>query len=176
MSFVELGGRGQALPDHGRLRGLAAGNPHPQYALGSHAHAPDPALPLGVLDYARVVANQTGIAATPTALVGLSVSVEVGGSRILSIECFVTARSSMAGDLLNLSILQDGVVVQQIPESSVTGGYDLVMRGGVPLEPAAGLHTYSLQLHRAAGLGSVQVTAGASYPSWISVEDKGAAS
>lgn len=39
MSFAEFAApRGATVPEHGRLRGLDIGNPHPQYAEAAHPH------------------------------------------------------------------------------------------------------------------------------------------
>jgi hypothetical protein len=38
MSFAEIPNSRATIPDHGRLRGLAVGNPHPQYAPAGHGH------------------------------------------------------------------------------------------------------------------------------------------
>jgi hypothetical protein len=170
MSFAEFGGRSSAqVPEHNRLRGLDHGNPHPKYAASDHSHS------LGVLGYAEVTANQTGITTVATDLTDLTVSVDVAAGRRVRVSTNVIVRSSAAGDAINLSIIEGAVVLQAIVATSVVGGYDLTMPGAVVLTPSAGSHTYLLQLYRAAGTGTLQLTAGATYPSFILVEDIGAA-
>ena len=130
--------------------------------------------PLGVLSggYAQVTAGQSGITAA-VELTGLTTTVTCGAGRRTHIKGLGLFLSTVADDVVGLSIFKDGSqingatfglrVVGQLYTAMVEA-YDT---------PTAGAHTYKLQASRNAGTGSITMTALTTNPAFIAVEDAG---
>lgn len=179
MSFADFGvPRGAQIPEHGRLRGLEVGNPHPQYSLTEHDHADvyeetgheHSSVPLGYLDSAQVTADQPGITGL-TPLTDLEVTVTVAAGRRLKIS--MAARGSNTGANSNLIyITKDGSIIQTswYVASTVAESFPPVFALD---EPSAGAHTYALSAD--VGGGTMTLRASSAGPAILLVEDIGAA-
>lgn len=130
--------------------------------------------PLGILGYAQVVANQGGIT-TETDLTGLSVVVNVGASRRIKITGHIHVASPASHDIMQLNIKESTTVLQsdRVHQGEVAGFQTL--HGQIVISPSVGAHTYKLSLLRDTGSGTLTLTAGATLPCFILIEDIGAA-
>lgn len=122
----------------------------------------------GTLGYTQVTANQTPITAIVD-LTGLTRSINVmPGRRILiSSECIVS--STVATDTISLFIYDGAAQVQQANITASGGSQTMVAQ--VVLAPTSGVHTYKLRMSRSGGTGNVTMTASATIPAFILVED-----
>lgn len=136
-------------------------------------------IPGGLIAYAEVTANQTGIT-TEVDLTGLSLTVTLPADRIITVDAYCFRISSATSDdLANFRIKEGGT---QLAESRVDVGNNSAGNGGTfgrvetaPITPTAGAHTYKCTLSLAAGTGDLAFRAGASSPAWIRVIDWGPA-
>lgn len=137
-------------------------------------------LPGGVLGYAEVTANETGITAL-TDLTGLSVTVDVVANRRIRVTGHGQIENAPSGT-------EDIAVVGFVREGSTTLGrwgsvfnHDIdtalseIAESSVVLTPSSGSHTYKLSLQRTIGSGAGGIRAAADNPSFILVEDIGPA-
>lgn len=128
----------------------------------------------GQLGYAQAVASQGSIT-TLVDLTSLSVAVTVGTGRRVKITAACLAGSTVAADTIDL-LIREGSTTLQIAEFRATAASSSEsLQAAVVLTPSAGAHTYKLSMQRAAGSGTVTMTAGATFPAFILVEDMGAA-
>lgn len=127
----------------------------------------------GQLGYAQVTADQTGIT-TLVDLTGLTTTVTVGTGRRIKVLAQVALFNTSADVRLDVNIVEDGVIQQRgfvlISAASVT--HSLVT--SIIRSPSAGSHTYKLSA-QVQGAGTMTLDAGADFPSFILVEDIGAA-
>lgn len=128
-----------------------------------------------VLGYAQAVATQGSIT-TEVALTNLSVTVAVPyAQHRIKITGHADFASTVADDIPLLRIkesttqLQDGLSVCRVANFATT------IETTVVLVPTAGSHTYNLSGQRFNGTGTVSMTASATGPAFILVEDLGPA-
>ncbi|HZQ49720.1 MAG TPA: hypothetical protein VFB69_05380 [Candidatus Dormibacteraeota bacterium] len=131
----------------------------------------DSAVPAGNLAYTQVVANQAGITTLVDAT-GLALTVTAASGRRLRIEAQLQLLSSVAGDIIQAQLVEDGTtvlqVVQLVASTSGQNVNPIAIR-----QPSAGVHTYKVQIQRAGGTGNVTSIAGGTDPAFIMVEDVG---
>lgn len=126
----------------------------------------------GWIGYNEVTTGQGGITTTVD-LTGLTVTVTVNSSRRLRITSHTLVASTVGGDIVSLSIVEDGTTVsigQLAASTSATTCSVSAVR-----TPVTGSHIYKLALGRAAGSGTLATTASTSVPAFILVEDIGPA-
>lgn len=133
------------------------------------------AIPRGKLGFSSKTANQGGITTSLTDITSLSVSVTVGTGRLVRISGSVLIGSSAANDSISITTLEGAAVLQDTPSVSNAVSYDYTVHPSVVIAPSAGAHTYKFAAVRNAGAGTIHVTASAAVPSFILVEDIGAA-
>jgi hypothetical protein len=128
---------------------------------------------VATLGYAQVTANQGSIT-TLVDLSGLTATVTVGANRYVKITGVVLAGSTVAADTIDL-IIREGGTELQIAEfrNGSTGSSEALMAQIVLDSPSAGSHTYKLSMRRAAGTGTITMTAVTAAPAFILVEDIG---
>lgn len=130
----------------------------------------------GTIGYAQITATSALFTAL-TDIAGLSTAVTVGTGRRIKVTASLAVGSSAAGDNFR-GLIREGAANLQIRDifidaaSGTTGNYNLEF--SVVLTPSAGLHTYKVSCERLTGGGNLQVSANASFPSFILVEDIGA--
>lgn len=149
------------------LRKIATDEWHVVGALGA-------APAVTVLGYAQVVADQTGIT-TEASLTGLSVTVSVTAGHKIKITGHVRAASAVSQDVSELRIKETTTVLalDRVSQANSSGLKSLHSEV-VLTAPSAGSHTYHLTLLRDSGSGTYTMSAGATYPAFILVEDLGA--
>lgn len=125
--------------------------------------------PSAQLGYAEVTANQSTITAEVD-LTGLAVTVTVPVGRRIKITGHVLARSTVANDVFQLSI-KEGATLLNAAKDSVPTTDDLSIDAFSIITPSAGTHTYKLTALRSSGSGNLNIAAGATFPSYILVED-----
>jgi hypothetical protein len=126
----------------------------------------------GTLGYAQVTANQGGFSAE-TDLTSLAVTVTVGSGRRIRISfCGLTERT-VADGVNRFAIKEGATTLQLVDEVPTPASITKTATGSVILTPTAGSHTYKLTLQRVTGTGTVQLTANATFPFYILVEDIG---
>lgn len=130
------------------------------------------ALPKGVLGYAEVTANQTGIGAVETDLTGLSVAVTVGTGRRIRISGFGNCQQNTSASIVSLFIYEGATRLTECVLSLGVGAWGALPISRI-LTPTAGPHTYKLRLYTSAG--TVNFNADAQRVGYILVEDIGKA-
>ena len=86
----------------------------------------------------------------------------------------VRLTSTVANDVAGVAIKEGATDLHRNEAVVVVSGTASVgCAGSVVITPTAGSHTYKLAASRAAGTGNIQVTAAATYPAHILVEDIG---
>jgi hypothetical protein len=129
----------------------------------------------GVIGYAQVTADQTGIT-TAVDLTGLTLTLTPAASRIIVIEWHVEVQitASSSGDIFNVLLLKDGT------QKAVTGmpfnvSSEIATLSGVYVDvaPTNASHTYKLQGARQAGTGTYKVRGSATETSTLLVSDMG---
>lgn len=184
VSFVALAGAsGGALPNaptDGNLylpiANIAVANGATSIAQGNVTDLRQGILnPGGALlnGYAQVIANQGPFTAL-TDLTGLAVTVIVAASRRIRVSGFVLLQSTVASDVVTLSLREGAAtLIQAQSPTPTTAATNIDVDAQVVLAPTAGSHTYKLSAQRAAGTGNITMFAGTQNPSWILVEDLG---
>ena len=129
-------------------------------------------LPQGLLGYAPVTANQTGIT-TAVDITNATTTVTVVAGRRLRISAEVGWFSSVADDVGRLTIMQDGAAIQTRSWPQRPAGWGITAMASVVIQPSAGSHIYKLQFARDTGTGTITIQAGATNPTYILVEDIG---
>ena len=142
-----------------------------RFSLLAHTHPAG----LGVLGYAQVVANQSGLAALAD-LTGLSIAVTVAASRRIRVTLWcLGAISTVAGDRGQAHIREGTTTLtrslHRFDGTTTESGFCVIWVG----TPSAGSHTYKGSYERASGTGTHSWVADAQGPSFILVEDIGAA-
>jgi len=126
----------------------------------------------GVLGYAQITATQSGIT-TQVDITGLVVAVTVGAGRRLKITFYTPALySSVGSDQVFTWMFEDGAQIQTgaVTNPGTTGTCSTTV---AYRSPAAGTHTYKMQVSRANGTGTASVYAGTAFPAFLVVEDVG---
>lgn len=124
-------------------------------------------VPRGVLGYAEVTANQTGIGTSDTDLTGLAVTITAGTDRRLRITGHIGV--TVAGVVTTLRIAESTTQIQARGYGG--GGSGAGVTAEAIITPSAGEHTYKLTLRVATS--TVDLVASATQPSFILVEDIG---
>lgn len=125
----------------------------------------------GAAAYAQVTANQgtfTGL----TDLTGLAVTVTPGAGRRIKITACCLLSSTVSGDAGGLTIAE-GATQLQTAQLYLPSNYALTLIAIAILSPSAVAHTYKLQGQRLAGSGLITMSANATEPAFILVEDIG---
>lgn len=125
----------------------------------------------GVIGYASVTANQSGIT-TATDLTGLTTgAITLPGNRrySLSFECYIN--STVNGDIALITIQEGATVLQSVYGISNIGANSI--SGSVIITPTGGAHTYKLTMVRIAGTGSHTMYASTTAPAFILLQDLG---
>lgn len=131
-----------------------------------------PSAPSGMaLAYAEVTANQTGIS-TETDLTGLTVTVTVPAGRRIRItaHCAEIDNDSTAGSVIG-RIKEGATVLGLFAADTLASSVAICADASVVITPTAGSHTYKLSLHKNVGAGSISLSASATQPAFILVED-----
>ena len=138
------------------------------------AHTADIALlPKGKMGIASITANTATYTTTITDL-GLSVTFTALASRFYKITGVVLIQSSVADDSVALYIRDGaGTQLQQASQQLRLASVSQVLTATVTVQPGAGSKTYKLSSNRLTGTGNVNVVAGATFPSFILIEDIG---
>ncbi len=123
----------------------------------------------GVLGYAQVTANQTGISTT-TDLAGLTVTVTVSSGRRIRITG-VGRLNQNTGTAQTVFAIQEGATVINLATIEAGASWTEAPVAMAIVQPTAGVHTYKLTL--ATGANTVDLLASATNPAWIMVEDIG---
>jgi hypothetical protein len=142
-----------------------------QMAAGTAAST-TPTSTLGTLGYSQVTATQ-GPFTVLTDLTGLTVTVTVGSGRRIRIIGFAPMQSTVAGDSVDLFIRESGTTLQTATFALNVIGGNFAASVSMVLTPAAGSHTYNLSAQRIAGTGNITMSAAATAPAHIVVEDIG---
>lgn len=119
--------------------------------------------------------TQNSITTTPTTVTGLTVTTVLAGTQKLRVKGTVQVYSSNAGDVVQVSVLDGATVVQSwsLPANSSSGQAATSMSNyfeGILSGVASGSHTYTVQLTRVAGTGSVTTAPSALSNNWLAVE------
>jgi hypothetical protein len=124
----------------------------------------------GTLGYAQVTANQTGIT-TVVDLTGLTVTVTVVAGRRIRIMGSATFQNNTLDAIAEMTILEDATTIQTADITCRPASSNQLLDATVIRQPSVGSHTYKLKA--AAGGGTVQMSASATAPAFILVEDIG---
>jgi hypothetical protein len=130
----------------------------------------------GVLGYASVTANQTGLGAGPTDLTSLSATVSVSANRRVKITGVAVLRNgSASANSGSLYITETSTILQEGQSGLVgtgsTGILETITATAI-VSPSAGSHTYKLQAGFATGAANI-MQASSTQPAFILVEDLG---
>lgn len=136
----------------------------------------EPLSTLGKVGYGQAVADQGSIAGTTVALTNLTASFTAIAGRRYRVSAKVEPRSTVSGDVVWL-FLRDGVggtVLQtaKVQLSSVGIGVSKVLIWSNNAS-ISGAKTYSLEMQRVSGSGTVISGASATEPAFVLVEDIG---
>lgn len=126
--------------------------------------------PSSILGYSEVTANQAGIVGANSDLTGLTLSVTVTAGRRIKISGHTLSRSTVANDVFQVGIYEGATLINAAKDSVPTTD-DLSVDVFAVITPSAGSHTYKLVGLRSSGSGSITVAAGATFPSFILIED-----
>lgn len=121
-----------------------------------------------VLGYSPITTNVTGITTEVTIT---SVTVFVPAGRRIKVTAFWQAQSSVANDAFTMRIKEDGIQVEDCPQTLDQAAISNTFHGVVTLTPATGVHTYSATFQRFSGSGNGLVGAATTAPAFILVED-----
>lgn len=128
-------------------------------------------LPNGMIGYASVTANQTGITSSVTDLTSLSVAVTVGSSRMIWIVGSVEATQNTSTGNAALYIRESSTTLNfrnVTMSASTNAGLYVVYFASAP---SSGSHTYKLSMSTDAG--TVDLKASSTQPAFIAVFDHG---
>lgn len=132
-------------------------------------------LPGGWLGWASATANQTGIT-TDTDLTGLTVTVTVGSNRLIKVSAMAILSRTVADGVTTLKIKQDSTLINGDQTTHPGTSFYQASPFALISAPSAGSHTYKLSLERTTGTGTVAMSASATQPALILVEDLGPSS
>lgn len=133
------------------------------------------ALPLGILGYAEVTANQGSIT-TLADLTGLTATVTVGTDRRIRVIGYIGASVDTVSDTTaTLHIRESSTTLQTARNRPVGNSRQAVLAAVWVGAPSAGSHTYKLSLEREVGTGTLTMHAASTNPAFLLVEDIGPA-
>lgn len=132
---------------------------------------PPASVPVGVLAYAVVTANQGSITAgnPGTDLTGLSVNVVVPAGRVLRITARCAGQKTTVGQV-NLRLFEGSTVLVEDFQQYDTVGGNYQHNIHYVVSPSAGSHTYKLTFGTDSA-GTATMLAAPNYPAFILVED-----
>lgn len=130
-------------------------------------------LPLGIVAYAQVTANQGSITTPFVDLTGLTVTFTAVSGRRYKVTGVVLPSSTVAGDTVIIALTTGANSQLQQANAVATITSETVVLVWVSSGSDSGSTTWKLRIDRF-GSGTVQNTAGATLPSFILVEDIGA--
>ncbi len=126
-------------------------------------------LPGGLIGYAIVTANQTGIS-TATNLTSLTVTVTVNTSRIIMIDAIGVMGQNSSTGLGNLTIYEGATQLANSVCTMTAAGF-WTGRPLCVLSATSGAHTYNLKASTNAG--TIDLIASATQPATLTVYDMG---
>lgn len=126
--------------------------------------------PSSTLAYAEVLADQ-GTFTAATDLTGLTVTTTVTAGRRIKVTGRVNGSSSVANDVINLSIFEGATELQQSRVHVTVALANATLEPSVVLSPSAGTHTYKLTMSRFSGTGNINMAASSVRPAYILIED-----
>lgn len=131
--------------------------------------------PAGLIGYAAVTSNQTGIS-SETDLTGLSRTVTVGPGRRLRVRVVGRVTHSNAGSRA-VGRIKEGTTTLGLfaDHHSHTNAQIAGVGGEAIITPTEGTHTYKATLQAVSGAGTVDLTASSTGPAVLEIEDLGAA-
>ncbi len=130
-------------------------------------------LPIGVLGYAEVTANQGSIT-TLADLTSLTATVTVGTDRRIRVVGFIgVAVDTVSDTTATLHIRESSTSLQLARNRPVGNTRQAVLQAVWVGAPSAGSHTYKLSLEREVGTGTLTMHAASTNPCFILVEDIG---
>ena len=132
---------------------------------------PTPITPQGVLGYAEVATNQTGITTSATTLTGLSVTFTVLAGRRVRLSAQAVMQQTGGASTINATFREGSTDIGRWARVTVASNDRILAVGSVILTPSAGVHTYTVV--GSTGSGSLAVES-ATAPSFLLVEDIGA--
>jgi hypothetical protein len=129
---------------------------------------------VATLGYAQVTANQTAMATgTEVDATGLAVTVTVSANRYIRISTNLMLQRSVADNVTVAYIKEGATYLQVMGLRQTTAAIDETLSGSIVIDsPSAGSHTYKIATDRS-GTGTRQITANATRPAFILVEDIG---
>lgn len=140
---------------------------------GAGGQASAAQIPWGWLGHVEATADQGAIVGTAVDLTNLSVAVTAGTSRRLLLTASVYPSSTAAADIVT-ALLMEGATQLQVRAVTLGAiGIQAALFVQAVLTPSAGAHTYKVQMRRAAGTGTITNGAGATFPSFLLVQDVG---
>jgi hypothetical protein len=125
--------------------------------------------------YAQVIANQATIT-TEVDLTGLTVTVTTIANRRYRISFQCLTNRTVADGETTVRIKEGATQLGQSNIKPATAATNNFHVGAVVITPTAGSHTYKLTMTSDSGTGSSTMTAGATFPAYILIEDVGQAS
>lgn len=152
---------------------MAAGATFPAYILVEDitpTPAPSSGAPGSTLAYSEIVASQPPYTAL-TDIAGLSATITVPAGRRIRISGKALFQFSTTGDLGDLSIYEGGTRLNVSRITGQPGAKNLAVAVETVITPSAGTHTYKLATVIETGVGTITVTATASAPAFLLVED-----
>lgn len=127
----------------------------------------------GQLNYAQIVASQTGVSAEVD-IAGLSIAVTVGTGRRIKISSEAFFLNDATAGQAALKIFEGAATLQDRPTGMIANENGSI-HASVILTPSAGAHTYKIRATKFIGAGTVSFGASATQPAYILAEDIGAA-
>jgi hypothetical protein len=138
------------------------------------AHNADIALlPKGKMGYAQITANQTGITSVVD-ITSLTLTFTALASRYYRVSGFGLIQSTVADDMFAVTVTDSGGTgLQQASIQLRVANVSQLWTISYVVQPGAGSKTYKLRAQRASGTGSGTITASATFPNYILIEDIG---
>lgn len=130
----------------------------------------------GQVAYAQVVANVTLNTAALTDIAGLSITYAVEANRRYRVKAKVIGQGTVIGDCIRWAMLEGTTVIDQGTSYATEAARQIttqIMEKSYNAGIAAGSKTFKVQAYRLAGTGAPILAAGATYPSFIELEDIG---
>lgn len=153
---------------------IGANGQYPAYLLveditGSTLPYDPASVPVGVLAYAPVIANQNFT--TLVNLTGMSVNVVVPAGRQIRITARVYLSTTVASDSVSFYISEGATNYQVGDVFMAAASRGQIAETSVVISPTAGMHIYNVRAERSAGSGTITANASAQAPAFILVED-----
>jgi len=131
-------------------------------------------LPKGKMGYAQVTATQGSITTPVVDLTSLTLTFTALASRYYRVSGFGLFASTVADDMFTVTITDGaGTQLQQASIQLRVANVSQLWTIQYVVQPGAGSKTYKLRSVRATGTGTGTLTAGATFPNFILIEDIG---